>query len=174
MAKLAVVAVSVLLASCFATGQAQAPSATVQAGPPIANAPSQTDNGTGEIPTFRSHARQVLVTAWVWKHAARNGAWVPKEILRRYPFMVMPPVARGLSAKDSISLTMARSKRSITWKNPISSCGTSMSSGLFTLISGELGARFFQMMCSLQHLLRHMSSDILRRCCSRATVIRFG
>lgn len=104
MAKLAVVAVSVLVASCFSTGQGQAPNATVQAGPPIANERSQTDNGTGEIPTFYSHARQVLVTVSVWKHAARSAAWVPKEVLKRYPFMAnalaIPPVARGLSAKD--------------------------------------------------------------------------
>lgn len=102
MEKLAVVAVSVLVASCFATGQA--PNATVQAGPPIASERSQTDNGTGEIPTFYSHARQVLVTVAVWKHAARSAAWVPKDALKRHPMaadiFAMPPVARGLSAND--------------------------------------------------------------------------
>ncbi len=104
MAKLASVAISVLFASCLATGQVLARSATVQATPPIANERSQTDNGTTEIPTFYSHARQVLVTAAVWKHAARSAAWVPKEALKRYPAVAnasaMPPVARGLSAKD--------------------------------------------------------------------------
>lgn len=100
MAKVALVATSVLLASCLSTGQAQAPSATVQAGPSI----TQTDKGAGEIPTFYSHPRQVLVTALVWKHAPRNAAWVPKEVLKRYPFLPkfykMPPLARGLSAND--------------------------------------------------------------------------
>jgi hypothetical protein len=105
MRKLAAVAVSVLVASCcLSAGQVQAPNATVQAGPPVANERSQTDNGAGEIPTFYSHARQVLVTALVWKHAARSAAWVPKDVLKRYPFLAnplaMPPVARGLSAND--------------------------------------------------------------------------
>jgi hypothetical protein len=104
MAKLAAVAVSVLLASCLSTGQGQAPNATVQAGSAIANERSQTDNGTGEIPTFYSHAQQVLVTVAVWEHAAKSAAWVPKEVLKRYPILAtasaMPPVARGLSAKD--------------------------------------------------------------------------
>jgi hypothetical protein len=104
MEKLAVVAVSVLVASCLSTGQVQAPNATAQAVPPIANERSQTDNGTGEIPTFHSQVRQVLVTVAVWKHAARSAAWVPKEVLKRYPILAnasaMPPVARGLSAND--------------------------------------------------------------------------
>ena len=104
MERLAVVAVSVLVASCLSTGQAPAPNAAVQAAHPIANEPSQTDNRPGEIPTFYSHARQVLVTALVWKHGARSAAWVPKEALKRYPLAVpiaaMPPVARGLSAND--------------------------------------------------------------------------
>lgn len=102
MAKLAIVAASVLLASCVSTGQA--PNATVRAGPPDASERSQTDNGAGEIPTFRTHARQVLVTVAVWKHGARSAAWVPKEVLQRYPFMAnaytMPPIAAGLSAGD--------------------------------------------------------------------------
>jgi hypothetical protein len=104
MARLVLVALSVLLASCLSIGQVQAPNATVQAGSPSANEPSETDNGTGAIPTFYSHARQVLVTALVWKHAARSATWVPKEVLKRYPIAAesyaMPPVARGLSAKD--------------------------------------------------------------------------
>jgi hypothetical protein len=104
MESLAVVAVSVLLASCLSTAQVQAPNATVQAGSPIANDPSQTDNGTSEIPTFHSHARQVLVTVSVWKHGPKSAAWVPKEVLKRYPtaadVLAMPPVARGLSAND--------------------------------------------------------------------------
>jgi hypothetical protein len=102
--ELAVVAVSVLVASCLATGQAQAPNATVQAGPPIADERSQADNGTGVIPTFYSHARQVLVTVSVWKHGAKSAAWIPKEVVKRHPIfadsVAMPPVARGLSAKD--------------------------------------------------------------------------
>ena len=102
MEKLAVVAVFVLIASCFATSQVQAPKATVQAGPPVTNERSQTENATGQIPTFYSHARQVLVAVAVWKHAARS---VPKEALERYPRVVadalaMPPVAGGLSAND--------------------------------------------------------------------------
>jgi hypothetical protein len=99
MEKLAVVAVSVLVASCLATGQVQAPNATVQPGPPIPNESSQTDNRTGEIPTFYSHAGQVLVTVSVWKRAART---VPKEALKRNPMsaLAMPPVAQGLSAND--------------------------------------------------------------------------
>jgi len=104
MAKLAAVAVSILVASCLSMGQAQAPDAPVQTGPPVANEPSQTDNGTGEILTFHSHARQVLVTALVWKHAPKSAAWVPKEILKRYWDLAaqaaMPPVARGLSANN--------------------------------------------------------------------------
>jgi hypothetical protein len=68
------------------------------------NERSQTDNGTGEIPTFYSHARQVLVTVSVWKHAARSTAWIPTEALKRYPGgaqgLAMPPIARGLSAND--------------------------------------------------------------------------
>ncbi len=104
MAKLAIVAVSVLVATCLSTGQVQAPNAAIPAGPPIANERSQTDNGTGEIPTFYSHARQVLITVAVWKHAARTAAWVPKEALKRYPLvagvLAMPPMAQGLSAND--------------------------------------------------------------------------
>lgn len=104
MERLAVVAAFVLVASCLSTGQVQAPNAIVQTGPPIADEPSQSDNGKGEILTFRSHARQVLVTVAVWKHAPRSAAWVPKELLKRYPFfanaLAMPPVARGLSAND--------------------------------------------------------------------------
>lgn len=104
MKKLAGVAVTVLIASCFAAGQVPAPMATFQPGAPNAHDPSQTDNGTGEILMFHSHARQVLVTALVWKHAAKSAAWVPKEALKRYPkaggALAMPPVARGLSAND--------------------------------------------------------------------------
>ena len=104
MKKLAGVAVTVLIASCFATSQVQAPMATFQAGAPNAHEPSQTDNGTGEIPLFHSYARQVLVTVSVWKHAPRSAAWVPKEVLKRYPtaaqIFATPPVARGLSAND--------------------------------------------------------------------------
>ena len=104
MEKLAVAAVSVLVVSCLSAGQVQAPNATVQAGPPIANERSQTDNGPGEIPTFYSHVRQVLVTALVWKHAAKSAAWVPREHLKRYPvgtdIYAMPPVAGGLSEND--------------------------------------------------------------------------
>jgi hypothetical protein len=104
MAKLAAVAVSVLVASCLSTGQVQAPNATARAGPPIAKERSQTDKGTGEIPTFHAHARQVLVTVAVWKHAAKSAASVPKEVLKRYPILAnaytMPPVARGLSEND--------------------------------------------------------------------------
>ena len=102
MAKLANVAVSVLIASGFAASQVQAPKDTFQAGAPVTNERSQTENATGQIPTFYSHARQVLVTVAVWKHAARI---VPKEALERYPRVVadalaMPPVAGGLSAND--------------------------------------------------------------------------
>ena len=104
MAKLAVVAVSILVASCLSAGQQQAPNATARAGPPIAKERSQTDKGAGEIPTFHAHARQVLLTVSVWEHAAKSTAWVPKEVLRRYPIagdaLAMPPVARGLSAND--------------------------------------------------------------------------
>jgi hypothetical protein len=104
MEKLAVVAVSVLVASCLSPGQVQVPNATVQAGPPVAGEPPQTDNGAGEIPTFYSHARQVLVTASVWKHEAKSAISVPQEILKRYPnaaeVYAVPPVARGLSASD--------------------------------------------------------------------------
>lgn len=104
MEKLALVAVSVLVASCLAAGQVQAPSATVQGGSAISNERSQTDTGTGEIPTFYSHARQVLVTVSVRKHAAKSAAWVPKQALKQYPMaadrLAMPPVVRGLSAND--------------------------------------------------------------------------
>src|SRR5215469_2972330 len=97
MAKLVAVAVSVLFASCLSAGQ-------VQAAPPVANERSQTENERGEIPTFHSHARQVLVTASVWKHAPKSTAWVPTEVLKRYPTataaLAVPPVARGLSAND--------------------------------------------------------------------------
>jgi hypothetical protein len=104
MAKFAVVAVSALLASCFSTGQVRVPNATVQAVPPTANERPQAGSGAGEIPTFQANARQVLVTAAVWKHAAKSAAWAPKEALKRYPSvadaLAMPPVARGLSASD--------------------------------------------------------------------------
>lgn len=104
MKKLAFVAVSILLASWLATGQVQAPGATVHAVPQIANERSQADNGAGEIPTLRSHARQVLVTASVWRHAAKSAAPIPKDVLKRDPTLAtaftMPPVARGLSAND--------------------------------------------------------------------------
>jgi len=103
MAKLAVVAVIVLLASCFSTDQEKVP-APIQSGPAVTNERSQSDSGTGEIPTFYSHPRQVLVTASVWKHTAKSTAPVPEEILKRYPILskayTMPPIARGLSASD--------------------------------------------------------------------------
>ena len=80
------------------------PNVTVQAVPPVANEQPQRDNGTGEIPTFYSHALQVLVTVSVWKHAPRSADWVPKEALKRLPIaadiLAMPPVARGLTAND--------------------------------------------------------------------------
>ena len=101
MEKLAVLAVSVLLASCFAASQVQAPKATVQAVPDVTNERSQSQ---GQIPTFYSHARQVLITVSVWKHAPKSAGWLPKEVLKQYPILAhhlaMPPVARGLSAKD--------------------------------------------------------------------------
>jgi len=100
MDRLAPVAISVLLASCLATGQAQAPNAPIQTGAAIANQRSQTDNGTGEIPKFYAHGRQVLVTVSVWKHAPKT---VPEQVLKRYPDasdLAAPPVARGLSAND--------------------------------------------------------------------------
>lgn len=100
----AVLVVSVLLASCLSAGQAQTPSATGQPAAPIANESAQTDHATGEVPTFRSEARQVLVTVGVWKRAARSAAWVPKEVLKRYPMaegvLAAPPVAQGLSESD--------------------------------------------------------------------------
>jgi len=104
MAKLALLAVSVLAASCLSAGQVQAPNAKPQDRFPIANGASQTQNGKEWVPTFYSHANQVLVTVWVWKHAARSSAWVPKEALNRYSvgtdIYEMPPIARGLLAKD--------------------------------------------------------------------------
>src|ERR1051326_1674731 len=104
MWKIAIFAVSVLFASCLSTGQVQAPKRTVDAAPSVTNEPSQTDNRTGEILTLHSHARQVLVTASVWKHAPKSAAWVPKEVLKRDPSaadtFAMPPVATGLSAND--------------------------------------------------------------------------
>src|SRR5271165_3922044 len=108
MAKLAILAVAVLSASCIATSQVQAPKASVQAGPPDTNEHSQTENATDQIPTFSSHARQVLVTVGVWKHAARSAAWVPKEVLKRFPlpadyladYFGTPPIAQGLSEND--------------------------------------------------------------------------
>jgi hypothetical protein len=104
MEKLAVALISVLVASCLSAGQVQAPNATVQAIPPVANQRPQTDNGKGEIPTFYSQARQVLITVSVWKHAAKSAAWVPQGALKRYPVaadaLAMPPVAQGLSAND--------------------------------------------------------------------------
>jgi hypothetical protein len=103
MAKLAIVAISVLFGTCLSAGQVQTPNATVQ-GPPIGTGPSQTDNGPRLIPTFYSHPHQVLVTVTVWKHAARSAEWVPKEVLKRYPtaadMLATPPEARGLSASD--------------------------------------------------------------------------
>ena len=101
--KRAVLAVSILLASGLSTGQVQAPLAMGQAVSPVANERSQTNKGTGEIPTFYSHARQVLVTAEVWKHEAKTTAWIPNDVLKRNPVlkaMAMPPEARGLSAND--------------------------------------------------------------------------
>jgi hypothetical protein len=104
MERRASVAVSVLVASCLATGQAQTPSATVQPAAPTTDEIFQTDKGVGEVPTFYSHARQVLVTVGVWKHETRSVAWLPKGALKRDPAAIntfaRPPVARGLSAKD--------------------------------------------------------------------------
>ena len=104
MERLAVIAVSALVASCLSTAQVQTPNATVQAGSIISNDRSQTDNGTGEIPTFHSHARQVLVTVSVRKHSAKSAAWVPEEVLKQYPTaaakLATPPITRGLSAND--------------------------------------------------------------------------
>ena len=100
MAKLAVVAGSVLLANCFATSQVQAPKATVKAVHAVTNERSQSQ---GQIPTFYSHARQVLVTVAVWNHLAKRAGRVPKEVLKQYPLAsayTMPPIAAGLSAND--------------------------------------------------------------------------
>lgn len=104
MAKRAVVAISVLLASQLLLGQVPAPNTAAQAGPSIGTGPSQTDNGMGLIPTFYSHPHQVLVTVTVWRHATRSAAWVPKEILKRHPtasdMLATPPEARGLSVNE--------------------------------------------------------------------------
>jgi hypothetical protein len=72
MTKLGIILVSSLFAGCFAIGQAQPPNASDQAAPSTADQHSQTDNGTGEVPMFRAHARQVLVTASVRKNAAKR------------------------------------------------------------------------------------------------------
>src|ERR1700726_4356904 len=100
---LAVPAVFILVASCLSTGQVRAPLATGQAVPPVGNERFQTDNETGEIPTFYSHVRQVLVAAEVWKHTAKTPLSTSKEFLRRHPIvklLALPPPARGLSASD--------------------------------------------------------------------------
>lgn len=101
--KLVVLAVSILVASGLSTGQVRAPLATGQAVPPVGNELLQTDNETGEIPTFYSHARQVLVAAEVWKHTAKTPLSTSKEFLRRHPIvklLALPPPTRGLSASD--------------------------------------------------------------------------
>jgi hypothetical protein len=104
MAKVATLVVSVLFASYPLAGQVHAPKATVQAPSPIANESSRPDNGKGQVPTFYSHAGQVLITVSVWQHAAKSAAWVPNEVLKRYPIsavvLARPPVTRGLSAND--------------------------------------------------------------------------
>jgi hypothetical protein len=101
MTKLGTVAVSFLFAGCLAIGQAQPPNASHQAASATADQHSQTDNGTGEVPMFRAHARQVLVTASVRKNAAKS---VPEEVLKRHPgqkdVFAVRPAAQGLSSND--------------------------------------------------------------------------
>ena len=101
--KRAVLAVSILLASGLSTGQGQAPLVTGEAAPPVGNEHFQTDDETGEIPTFYSHSRQVLVAAAVFKHAPKAPLSTSKEVLKRHPdasSLFMSPVARGLSASN--------------------------------------------------------------------------
>jgi len=105
MAKLALIAICILVASGLSEGQTTVPTPSVKASPVTANSSSETDNRTGEIPTFYSKARQVLVTVAVWKNAPRTTAWVPKEIVGDIPaldspYFAAPPIARGLSAND--------------------------------------------------------------------------
>lgn len=177
MEKLAVVTASLLAASCLSTGQVQAPDATVQAGPPVASERSQTDNGAGEIPTFYSHARQVLVTASVWKHVARSVAWVPKETLKRYPtaaeVYASPPVARGLSANDFRIFDNGAEQKINYLEESDFSGRDANEQWFFSPESGELGVGLFQLIWHLQRQLRPISSDILPRSCNRATVTPF-
>src|ERR1700683_1308030 len=101
MTKLGTIPVSLLFAGCLAIGQAQPPNASGQGAPSTADQHSQTDNGTDEVPMFRAHARQVLVTASVRKKAAKS---VPEEVLKRHPgqkdVFAVRPAAQGLSSND--------------------------------------------------------------------------
>jgi hypothetical protein len=101
MTRLGTVAVSFLLAGRLAIGQAQPPNASDQAVPSTADQHSQTDNSASEVPMFRAHARQVLVTASVRKNTAKS---VPEEVLKRHPgerdVFAVRPAAQGLSSND--------------------------------------------------------------------------
>jgi hypothetical protein len=101
MTKLGTIPVSLLFAGCLAIGQAQQPNASDQTVPSTADQHSQSDNGTDEVPMFRAHARQVLVTASVRKNAAKS---VPEEVLKRHPgekdVFAVRPAAQGLSSND--------------------------------------------------------------------------
>jgi len=104
MVKLALVAIFPLVASGLSRGQTIGPTPAVKSGPATANESSQTDNRTGEIPTFHSQVQQVLVTVAVWKNAPRTTAWVPRNVVKERPdladSMAMLPIASGLSASD--------------------------------------------------------------------------
>jgi hypothetical protein len=118
MTKLGTIPVSLLFAGCLAIGQAQQPNASDQTVPSTADQHSQSDNGTDEVPMFRAHARQVLVTASVRKNAAKS---VPEEVLKRHPgekdVFAVRPAAQGLSSNDFASSTMAPSRESTILKN---------------------------------------------------------
>lgn len=97
------VVVFVLLATCFASAQAQVPTAKSQATPSSADESAQSVDATAGIPTFYAHAQQVIVAVEVWDKSTKRGqhSWVGDEPLRplEKDFLEsLPPVVRGLKS----------------------------------------------------------------------------
>lgn len=109
----AAVAVFVLVATCFASAQAQVPNTNGPVATPTSGNTGQAASPPTGIPTFYAHSRQVIVEAEVWnpvdKKNPGDASWIPQGSLDGLPdggaglreiLKGMPPPARGLTARD--------------------------------------------------------------------------
>lgn len=113
--KLLTAAIFLLIATRWIEAQTPAPKANTQDGAPEAAEAIKSANSTAGIPTFYSHARQVLVETEVWNHVDKTGgddlSWLPQlsvsappdygqQVVKTLKGLHLPPPARGLTAND--------------------------------------------------------------------------